>query len=78
MSKSAGHSLGFVLSAVIFGCGLYGTIYLCNTIEATAEPIATWFALGGCVIAAAHAYINTAGGETHVLPCYFEIEVTNA
>ena len=53
MSKSVGHSLGFVLSAVIFGCGLYGTIYLCNTIEATAEPIATWLALGGCVIAAA-------------------------
>lgn len=27
---------------------------------------------------AEHAYINMVGGETHVLPCYFEIEVTNA
>lgn len=53
MSKSAGYFLGFVLAAVIFGCGLYGTLYLCNTIEATAEPIATWFALAGCVIATA-------------------------
>lgn len=53
MSKSAGHFLGLTLAAVIFGCGLYGTLYLCNTIEATAEPIATWFTLGGCVIAAA-------------------------
>lgn len=52
-SRATGRFLGLVLSVVILGAGLYGTIAIINTINATAEPVSLWLALGGCMIAAA-------------------------